>query len=216
VVVVVLALTLALIIKTFLVQAFFIPSGSMESSLLTGDRVLVSHLTPNVFTLRRGDVIVFEDPGGWLTPASPPDEGPLRNGIREGLTFVGLLPEDSGEHLIKRVIGLPGDHVMCCDAQGRVVVNGVAIDEPYVFQGDVPSDKSFDVKVPIGMLWVMGDHRSVSEDSRYHPTLNNGMVPITDVVGKAFVIVWPLDRAATVELPDTVFARVPEPTQEGS
>ncbi|HET9657871.1 MAG TPA: signal peptidase I [Kineosporiaceae bacterium] len=215
VVVVALALTLALVIKTFLVQAFFIPSESMENTLLTGDRVLVSKLTPGVFSLHRGDIVVFKDPGGWLPPTAQADEGPVRNGIRTALTFVGLLPQDSGEHLIKRVIGMPGDHVVCCDAKGRVQVNGVAVDEVYVFPGNAPSEKSFDVTVPAGHLWVMGDHRQVSEDSRFHLTLNNGMVPISDVVGKAFVIVWPLSRATTLGVPDTVFAGVPDPTTAG-
>jgi signal peptidase I len=215
VVVVALALVLALIIKTFLVQAFFIPSESMENTLLTGDRVLVSKLTPGMFGLHRGDIVVFKDPGGWLPPTAPVDEGPLRNGVRTTLTFVGLLPQDSGEHLIKRVIGLPGDHVQCCDAKGRVMVNGVPIDETYLYPGNTPSDKIFDVTVTAGNLWVMGDHRSVSEDSRWHPQLNNGMVPEKDVVGKAFVVVWPLDRAATLGVPDSVFARVPSPPSPG-
>jgi signal peptidase I len=211
VVVVALALTLALVIKTFLVQAFFIPSESMEDTLLTGDRVLVSKLTPGVFDLHRGDIVVFKDPGGWLTPTAPVDQGPLRNGVRDVLTFVGLLPQDSGEHLIKRVIGLPGDRVSCAGPGQPVKVNGVAISEPYVFPGNNPSDKVFDVTVPAGHLWVLGDHREVSEDSRFHPTLNNGMVPIKDVVGKAFVIVWPLSRASTLGIPDTVFSQVPQP-----
>jgi signal peptidase I len=216
VVVVVLALVLALIIKTFLVQAFFIPSESMENTLLTGDRVLVSKLTPGMFDLHHGDIVVFKDPGGWLPPTAPVDEGPLRNGVRNTLTFVGLLPQDSGEHLIKRVIGLPGDHVQCCDAKGRLMVNGVPIDETYLFPGNTPSDKTFDVTVPAGNLWVMGDHRGVSEDSRWHLNLNNGMVPVKDVVGKAFVVVWPLGRASTLGVPDSVFARVPALPSTGS
>jgi signal peptidase I len=193
-VVLVIALGLSLLIKTFLVQAFFIPSASMENTLLVGDRVLVSKLTPGPFDLHRGDVIVFSDPGGWLPPSVPTSEGPLRDGIRSGLMTVGLLPEDSDEHLIKRLIGLPGDKVACCDAQGRLTVNGVPVDEPYIYPGDVPSNDTFSVTVPAGRLWVMGDHRSDSEDSRYHPTLDHGMVPISKVVGKTFVKVWPLDR----------------------
>jgi signal peptidase I len=212
VVVVALALTLALVIKTFLVQAFFIPSGSMENTLLTGDRVLVSKLTPGVFDLHRGDVVVFKDPGGWLDPTQKVDEGPIRNGIRESLTFVGLLPQDSGEHLIKRVIGLPGDTVSCAGPGQPVKVNGVALSEPYLFPGNDPSDKQFSETVPAGHLWVLGDHRAISEDSRWHPHVNHGFVPIKDVVGKAFVIVWPLGRAAMLGIPDTVFARVPDPT----
>jgi signal peptidase I len=210
------ALLLSLLIKTFLVQAFFIPSTSMENTLLVGDRVLVSKLTPGVFELHRGDVVVFKDPGGWLTAeeSTPPEEaGGVSGTLRNALSFVGLLPQDAGEHLIKRVIGVGGDHVQCCDAKGRVDVNGVAVDEtPYLVPGAAPSDKPFDVTVPYGYLWVMGDNRPVSADSRLHRTLNNGMVPVHDVVGKAFVIVWPFDRAGGLGIPASVFAHIPNPT----
>ena len=211
VVVVAMALALALVIKTFLVQAFFIPSASMENTLLTGDRVLVSKLTPGPFSLHRGDIVVFKDPGGWLTPQAPAHDGPVRRVLRDGLTFVGLLPQDSGEHLIKRVIGLPGDKVACCDSRGRVTVNGVPIDEPYLYPANAPSATDFTVTVPAGHLWVMGDHRSVSEDSRYNRDVDDGTVPVSDVVGKAFVIVWPLNRFTTLGVPSSVFGRVPDP-----
>jgi signal peptidase I len=194
VVVLVIALGLSLLIKTFLVQAFFIPSASMENTLLVGDRVLVSKLTPGPFSLHRGDVIVFSDPGGWLPPSEPTSQGPVRDGIRRGLMDVGLLPEDSDEHLIKRLIGLPGDKVVCCGSDGKLTVNGVPVNEPYIYPGDVPSNDTFSVTVPPGKLWVMGDHRSDSEDSRYHPTLDHGFVKESDVVGKTFIKVWPLDR----------------------
>jgi signal peptidase I len=211
VLVLVIALGLSLLIKTFLVQAFFIPSPSMESTLISGDRVLVSKLTPGPFDLKRGDIVVFSDPGGWLqdSPAAP--EGSLREGIRSGLTFVGLLPANSDEHLIKRLIGLPGDKVVCCDTMGKITVNGKALDEPYVYAGDDPSDKKFSVTVPTGRIWVMGDHRSVSQDSRFHPELDSGMVPIKDVVGKTFIKVWPLDRFGLLHNPSSTFAGVPAP-----
>jgi signal peptidase I len=211
VLVLVIALGLSLLIKTFLVQAFFIPSPSMESTLIKGDRVLVSKLTPGPFDLKRGDVIVFADPGGWLqaSPAAP--EGKLRDGVRSGLMFVGLLPADSDEHLIKRLIGLPGDKVVCCNSAGKITVNGKALDEPYIYTGDDPSDKDFSVTVPAGKLWVMGDHRSVSQDSRFHLELNNGMVPIHDVVGKAFIKVWPRDRIGLLRNPTSTFAGVSAP-----
>ena len=210
------ALVLSLLIKTFLVQAFFIPSTSMENTLLVGDRVLVSKLTPGVFELHRGDIVVFKDPGGWLTAEQtlPPDE---QTGVgatfRNALSFVGLLPQDAGEHLIKRVVGVGGDHVQCCDAKGRIDVNGVAVDETaYLFPGAAPSEKPFDVKVPYGYLWVMGDNRPVSADSRLHRALNNGMVPVHDVVGKAFVVVWPFERAGGLGIPASVFGPVPQPS----
>jgi signal peptidase I len=206
------ALGLSLLIKTFLVQAFFIPSPSMESTLIRGDRVLVSKLTPGPFDLKRGDIVVFADPDHWLQPTPRPSEGIIRDGIRNGLTFVGLLPADSDEHLIKRLIGLPGDHVICCDAQNRLTVNGKPINEPYIYAGDQPSEIKFSITVPANRIWVMGDHRSVSQDSRYHQSLpGGGSVPINDVVGKAFVTVWPLDRAKLLHNPSSTFAGVQAP-----
>lgn len=208
VVVLAMALTLSLIIKTFLVQAFYIPSPSMENSLLVGDRVVVSKLTPGPLDLHHGDVVVFKDPGTWLPAVEDPGDGGLRRALRTTLTFVGLLPQDSGEHLIKRVIGLPGDTVVCCDAQKRLTVNGVALDETYLYPNDEPSLQTFTVTVPKDSLWVMGDHRSVSKDSRLNPQAP--FVPVSNVVGKAFVVVWPLGHAGGVAGPGETFARVPE------
>jgi signal peptidase I len=208
--VLVIALGLSLLIKTFLVQAFFIPSVSMENTLLIGDRVLVSKLTPGPLELKRGDVVVFKDPAHWLPPDPPADEGLLRDGVRSGLTFVGLLPSSSDEHLIKRVIGLPGDKVVCCKADGKLTVNGVEITEPYVFAGDDPSDMKFSVTVPAGRIWVMGDHRSASADSRYHLHTPGGpTVPIDDVVGVAFTRLWPADRIGLLRNPSSTFSSVP-------
>jgi signal peptidase I len=210
--IVVLAVVLSLLIKTFLVQAFSIPSGSMEDTLLIGDRVLVSKLTPGVFDLHRGDVIVFKDPGGWLT-GQPAQSSGLPHAVTAVLTFIGLMPQDAGEHLIKRVIGLPGDKVTCCDAQHRLTVNGVSITEPYVRAGNLPSDSPFSVTVMPNHLWVMGDNRSESLDSRFHRELpDNGQVPMSDVVGKAFAVVWPLSRFGGVVEPPGVFAAVPKPS----
>lgn len=201
---VVVALAIAVVVKTFLVQPFFIPSESMESTLLVGDRVLVSKLEPGPGTLERGDVVVFVDPGGWLAPSA--SEPPL---YVRALTFVGLLPANSGEHLIKRVVGLPGDTVECCDDRGRMLVNGVAVDEPYLFAGDVPSTIEFTVEVPEGRLWVQGDHRSVSEDSRYQVGQpGGGMVPLDNVVGRAVLVMWPFDRFTTLPTPEPVFDEV--------
>jgi signal peptidase I len=213
VIVVAIALALSLLVKTFLVQAFYIPSVSMQHTLEVGDRVVVSKLTPGPFDLQRGDVIVFTDPGGWLAPTPPPQDGPVRGALRSALTFVGLLPNDSGNHLIKRLIGLPGDHVVCCDAKGRMSVNGTAIDEPYIYDGNVPSERSFDITVPEGRVWVMGDHRQMSEDSRYHDdgSGRTGSVPIADITGRAFVIVWPFSRADSLPRYSSTFRHVPSP-----
>lgn len=204
------ALVLSLLIKTFLVQAFYIPSPSMEPTLVAGDRVLVSQLTPGPIDLRRGDVVVFKDPGSWLDPVPDADRGPVREAVVDALTFVGVLPQDSGEHLIKRVIGLPGDTVACCDPEGSVTVNGEPIEEPYVYPGNEPSEMTFEVEVPDDRIWVMGDHREASQDSRWHQDLEGrGTVPLENVVGRAVVLVWPLARVDHLENHPETFAGVP-------
>ncbi|GAB2459542.1 signal peptidase I [Xylanimonas ulmi] len=212
-IIVVSALVLSWLIKTLLVQAFYIPSASMQDTLEVGDRVMVSRLVPRVLDIHRGDVVVFKDPGGWLEPYVAPDHGPIGNAISRGLTVVGLLPQDTGEHLIKRVIGMPGDQVTCCDADGRVVVNGVAITETmYIKPGSIPSQDPFNVTVPEGMLFVMGDNRQDSADSRYNTGKpGGGFVPIDNVVGTAFATVWPFDRATWHRNPGSVFEQVPAP-----
>jgi signal peptidase I len=212
-IIVISALVLSWLIKSFLVQAFFIPSASMEDTLVEGDRVMVSRLVPGVLDVHRGDVVVFKDPGGWLDPVEPVDRGPVGNAISDVMTFVGLLPQDTGEHLIKRVVGTEGDQVVCCDSQGRVEVNGTAIDEDsYVKPGSEPSEVEFDVTVPDGMVFVMGDNRQNSRDSRYNTgNPGGGFVPLSNVVGNAFATVWPLDRAMLLRNPGDVFAGVPEP-----
>lgn len=208
-IIVVSALVLSIVIKTFLVQSFFIPTGSMESTLEVSDRVLVSKLAPGPLDLHRGDIVVFKDPGGWLG-AAPEGPGGWRGAVSDALTYVGLLPQDAGEHLIKRVIGLPGDTVECCDSQGRLVVNGVPIDEPYINAGSRPSEIEFSVVVPEGTLWVMGDNRQNSRDSRYHQgDPGGGAIPLENVVGVAFVTLWPLDRATVLRNPGDTFAEVP-------
>jgi signal peptidase I len=154
--------------------------------------------------VKRGEVVVFRDPGGWL-PAGADESGgnPIARGIKDVFVFVGLLPSSSEKDLIKRVIGVPGDKVACC-TQGKVTVNGIPLDEPYIYPGDKPSDRQFSVTVPPNRLWVMGDHRSLSADSRVHMSdPGNGTIPSDNVVGRAFVLVWPLDRWSTLGVPDT-------------
>lgn len=209
-IIVVSALVLSLLIKTFLVQAFFIPSGSMQETLLEGDRVLVTKLAPGPLEVHRGDVVVFKDPGGWLQTGPDVVQPVWREALTSALTFIGLLPQDSGEHLIKRVIGLAGDTVECCDAEGRLLVNGVPLDEPYLADGALPSELDFSVVVPEGSLWVMGDNRQNSQDSRYHQgDPGGGSIPTANLVGVAFVTVWPVDRWQVLRNPGATFAEVP-------
>lgn len=205
------ALVLSLVVKTFLVQAFFIPSQSMEDTLVEDDRILVSKLTPGPFDLKRGDVVVFKDPGGWLPPAPEVPRSPLGEAVNEGLTFIGLLPQDAGEHLVKRVIGLPGDVVACAGPGEPVTVNGVPVDESYLKPGSQPSEMQFSITVPANSLWVMGDNRQQSADSRRHQGgPGGGSVPIANVVGIAFVTVWPVDRFTLLQNPSATFADVPD------
>jgi signal peptidase I len=210
-IVVALALLLSLIVKTWLLQAFYIPSGSMENTLLLGDRVIVNKLVPAPISLRRGDVVVFEDPNHWLPPPIPVERSAVPKAINATLTFVGLLPSDEGNHLIKRVIGLPGDHVVCCSNK-QLTVNGVPLTEPYLFPGDDPSREPFNIRVPAGRLWVMGDHRSDSADSRPHDEGSGGSkgsVPESLVVGRAITVVWPLNHWSWLANPSETFAKVP-------
>jgi signal peptidase I len=191
------ALALSLLIKTFFVQMFFVPSESMEPLLVKDDRILVQKMSYWKGEVHRGDVIVFRDPGGWLGPQPP------LNPLQKALSTVGLYP--TGGHLVKRVIGVGGDEVRCCDAEGRITVNGVPLEEKsYISKDSVPSERKFDVKVPQGRLWVMGDNRGNSEDSRYHQRLpGGGTISVDDVVGKVWAIVWPLGRFEVLQRPAT-------------
>lgn len=202
------ALVLALGIKTFVVQAFYIPSPSMENTIMPGDRVLVNKFSPWFGAQpQRGEVVVFNDPDNWLLgeATTPPSSDFAVRWVTDAFTFVGLLPSTSEHDLIKRVIGVPGDEVKCCDKQGRITVNGVALSESaYIFPGAAPSTMPFDVHVKAGFIWVMGDNRADSADSRYHiHDKFGGMVPISDVVGHAFVLIWPPSRAGGLGIPAT-------------
>lgn len=198
VVIFVIAVLVSFLIKTFVARSFYIPSGSMENTLQINDRIIVNELQPSVFPLSRGDVVVFKDPGGWLPAAAPQTGNPIQQGVGAVLDFVGLGASDSDQHLVKRLIGLPGDHITCCNALGQMSVNGVPLKEPYVLLPagqQAVSAKPFDVTVPAGKIWVMGDNRYNSADSRYHmddPT--KGFVPMGDVVGRAFVVSWPVSH----------------------
>ncbi|SEE48968.1 signal peptidase I [Streptomyces sp. Ag109_O5-10] len=202
---VVIALVLALLIKTFLVQAFSIPSDSMQNTLQQGDRVLVDKLTPWFGSKpERGEVVVFHDPDDWL--AGEPTAQP--NAIQTFLSWIGLMPSAEERDLIKRVIGVGGDTVSC-KGSGPLMVNGHALSEPYVYPGNTPCSVDdqggqFTVHVPKGYIWVMGDHRQNSRDSRYNQSdKHHGMVPVKDVVGRAIVKAWPINRWGTLPIPDT-------------
>lgn len=207
-IIVVSALILSALVRAFLVQAFFVPSSSMEDTLLISDRIIASKITTSLSGVDRGEIVVFKDPGGWL-PEPPPPEGGLRGVIRTGLTFIGLIPSDSGKDLVKRVIGLGGDRVQCCDAQGRILVNGTALDEPYII--GPTTQVLFDVVVPPDSMFVMGDNRGNSRDSRFHLERENGAVPLANVVGRVVFVVWPFNRLSTEPIPE-VFGTIPNPS----
>ena len=203
VVIVVAALALTILLKAFVVQVFSIPSGSMENTLQVGDRVLVNKLVYRFRGIDRGDIIVFSGQGSWGPDAPPPPGNPLVRFWDGAKNLVGI--SAPGTDYIKRVIGLPGDHVACCDAHGRVTVNGIALNEQsYIYPGNVPSQVPFNVTVPAGRLWVMGDNRADSDDSRYRmDDPGDGTVPESAVVGRAFVIIWPPSRITDLPIPAT-------------
>ncbi len=195
------ALVLAIGIKALFLQAFYIPSGSMNDTLVLDDRILVQKVSYwGDGAPQRGDIVVFSDPGGWLDgPAATPASNP----VTRAFEVFGLYP--TGGHLVKRVIGVGGDHVECCDDQGRILVNGVPLNEKaYLAAGEKPSLIDFDVEVHPGYVWVQGDNRSNSADSRVHlGDPGGGQVPVEDVVGKVFAIAWPLGHATTLHRPAT-------------
>jgi len=196
------AIGISFFVKTFLVQAFYIPSGSMENTLQVGDRVSVNRLgTITGNGIQRGDVVVFHDSAGWLGSDNTTKDSGAIHLFKTLLTDVGVLPNSSKKFLIKRVIGMPGDHVVCCTTRGNLTVNGHELDESsYIYAGNKPSEVVFDVKVPLDRIWVMGDHRGNSGDSRFHrDDQNNGFVPINEVVGRAFFLLWPLSRTSVLK-----------------
>ena len=198
------ALVLALVIKAFAVQAFYIPSASMENTLKIGDRVLVNKIVYHTRDIARGDTVVFSGLDSWdpevnySTPTNP-----ISKALHAIGGAFGLVPGE--KDYIKRVIGVPGDRVRCCDAQGRITVNGTPIKESsYLYPGNKPSGQTFSVNVPPGRLWVMGDHRDVSYDSRGHlGDRGSGTIPEDRVIGRAFVVVWPLSRVKMLPIPST-------------
>jgi signal peptidase I len=202
-VLIVVALVLALVIKTYAIQPFYIPSASMENTLNIGDRLLINKLVYDFRSIHRGDIIVFDGTGSWDLN-EPPSNSNIFSKFFDDVEGIFGISHDSSIY-VKRVIGLPGDHVKCCDGQGRVTVNGVPLNEQsYLYPGNAPSTVKFDITVPAGRLWVMGDHREVSYDSRGHiGNPGGGTIPESAVLGRAFVIIWPPSKWSVLNIPAT-------------
>ena len=202
---VVVALVVSLFIKSFLVQFFYIPSGSMENTLQVKDRVAVNKVPFISKSIERGDVIVFRDPDNWLPEIIDYSTNQYVAKAKSALVAVGVLPNPTKQYLVKRVIGVGGDRVVCCTKDGNLSVNDVEIIEPYIFAGNKPSEMNFDVTVPKGKLWVMGDHRGASADSRYHQEdINNGFVPESKVTGRVVGVIWPFKNITYIPRVDVL------------
>lgn len=190
-----LALLTSILVKTFLLQMFFVPSASMRPQLVEDDRILVEKISLWDGQVERGDVVVFRDPGGWLGATPQP------TGVQSLLSLVGLYPD--GGHLVKRVVATGGDRVACCDGEGRLTVNDTPLRESYLRGGTAPSKRKFDVTVPGDAVFVLGDNRPNSQDSRFHlGEPGEGAVPLTNVVGRVWGIVWPTDRFTLLDRPE--------------
>ncbi|HVT66987.1 MAG TPA: signal peptidase I, partial [Trebonia sp.] len=202
VVIVVAALVLTILLKAFLVQVFSIPSGSMENTLLPGDRILVSKIVYRLRPIDRGDIVVFSGAGSWDAPTPPPSNW-LAGLWADATNLVGIAGPSTD--YVKRVIGIPGDHVVCCNSKGQITVNGVPLSESsFIYPGARPSTVRFNITVPAGRLWVMGDNRGDSDDSRYRMDRpGGGTIPESAVVGRAFLIIWPFSRLSDLPIPNT-------------
>ena len=208
--VIIYALVIAFLVKTFLLRGFYIPSGSMEQTLQVNDRVFINVAGSYFSEPKRGDVIVFKDSQGWI-PSTQKTSSPLK----DALSFAGILPDTSSNFLVKRVIGTPGD-VVESDGTGKIKVNGVEITEPYLYPGNNPSEVPFKVTVPAGKYFVMGDHRSNSADSRYHISDGTAFISKDDVQGNVFVVAWPLNHFGLLQDQSSVFSSIPAPTSTPS
>ena len=202
---VVVALVVSLFIKTFIVQFFYIPSGSMENTLQIKDRVAVNKVPFISKSINRGDVVVFRDPANWLPEIIDYGTNKYVAMAKSGLVAVGVLPNPAKQYLVKRVVGVAGDHIVCCTKAGNLTINDLEVTEPYIYAGNKPSEMTFDVVVPKGKLWVMGDHRGASADSRYHQDdINKGFVPLSKVTGRVVAVIWPFKNITYVPKVDVL------------
>lgn len=218
VIILVVAFLVSFLLKTYLVRSFYIPSSSMEDTLRINDRIIVNQLVPNVMPVGYGDVVVFRDPGGWLGPRVSTEQNWFLAAFDWLGSLIGVTASDSNDHLIKRVIGMGGDTVACCAPSGSLLVNGVPLDEPYIMvdSGQNAAPQEFEVTVPEGALWVMGDNRYNSKDSLGHiDDPGHGFVPVSAVVGKALVISWPIGRWAVLGNYPLTFSGVAEARTTG-
>lgn len=214
VIILLIAILVSWVLKTFLVRSFYIPSSSMEATLQINDHIIVNQLVPQVIPVDYGDIVVFQDPGGWLFPTVKPAKDWFAGSVEWVLAMVGLAAPDSEDHLVKRVIGLPGDTVVCCSTSGQLEVNGVPLNESYILvpEGQLAAARSeFAVTVPADSLWVMGDNRFNSQDSLAHiDEPSGGFVPLSRVVGKALVISQPISRWRFIDNHPATFVGVEE------
>jgi signal peptidase I len=202
---VVVALVVSLLIKTFVVQFFYIPSGSMENTLQIKDRVAVNKVPFISKSIDRGDVVVFRDPNNWLPGIVDYGTNKYVSKAKSALVAVGVLPNPTKQYLVKRVVGVAGDHIVCCTKTGNLTINDVEVTEPYIYAGNKPSEMTFDVTVPKGKIWVMGDHRGASADSRYHQDdINKGFVPLSKVTGRVVAVIWPFKNITYVPKVDVL------------
>ncbi len=199
------ALILSSIVRAFVFQAFYVPSASMEDTLLLEDRIIATKITKPFTDIQRGQIVVFKDTGDWL-----PVFDTNKNTFLHLLSVVGLLPSDAGDDLVKRVIGIAGDNVKCCSPGGKILINGTELfDDDFIKPGVETNQVEFEITVPKNRIFVMGDNRPDSRDSRFHLETAYGTVPVKNVVGPVQIRIWPFNRFATLGIPDA-FKIIPD------
>jgi signal peptidase I len=199
------ALILSSLVRIFLFQVFYVPSASMEDTLLLQDRIVATKITKPFTDIKRGEIVVFKDPGDWL-----PEYESNRNFFLHFLSVVGLLPSDAGDDLVKRVIGIGGDNIKCCSENGRILINGVELNDESFIKPEVETNQvEFEITVPEKRVFVMGDNRPDSRDSRFHLETAYGTVPEKNIVGVVNLRIWPFSRFSTLKIPDS-FNLIPD------